>query len=829
MRHWHFPMSKIAQSFPKLALAALVLLSLSIPYLVAHYAVAPPLYWNTSLLLDAALWTIGVIVLSALFKSVMPNRARQLLISVLLIYLAIGIGIASTLTTVYFIASSYLLGRLALHKVSTEDFSVALFDRALLVGLAIYICLFSALIHFPVNYQLSYLAILVVPFLLISRTQRGTILNSLSSNAHAALTSLQTANYAIVVVLTLVIGYIARFSFFPSVGFDDNVLHLRLWTELTQFHFYSFDIEHQIWSVAPFAIDLLHTIISLASSSDARGALNIAMLVMLLRAIWIVSSSFLDRSIDKALVLLLFCSTPILSNLLTTLQTELFLALLATLGVKVLLEEKTSYSNSRSLAVLAAAALCAATKLPGMVLGFTFVAAYVPILLREKISFQQDPRAFRPALYILLLVILTATALQSYLYSWYVSGNPLFPLYNEIFKSPYFAIRNFSDPLYQKGFSFESFWSIFYNTSAYYESGDFVAGFQYLYLLPFGLLALIFNKSLKIPSKVSMILPTLGFGLAMFAASQYWRYLFPVVPLASVIVGALLYKTANSSRIFNLAMRCVFGFFIVTNLFFLPGVTWFFSSPAQIAYTSQGKLALTETIAPSKSLTAFISKDANNPSVLYDPNATLGATLLGKPIYVNWYAPKQREEYDEIKTQEDVLNLLERKKIDYVVWDSTLSVTKVNRNAMLGVLTTHGQPVSQAGPLIAYKMSKDEVAYKPFFNIHTQQAAIGSSTQTKQSLIADPTPRVIATIDIGSARSAKYNVTFQCTDASGSFIAQINWNVLPVYYKLIPCVKGQVNFTETLPIPQGATSGNIYITARDRENVKVVDLNIGLN
>lgn len=822
-------MSKIAQSFPKLALAALLLLSLSIPYLVAHYAVAPPLYWNTSLLLDAVLWTVGVIALSALFKSVMPHRARPLLISVLLIYLAIGIGIASTLTTVYFIASSYLLGRLALHKVSTEDFSVALFDRALLVGLAIYICLFSALIHFPVNYQLAYLAILVVPFLLISRAQRGTLLNLLSSNGQVALSSLRTANYGIVVVLTLVIGYIARFSFFPSVGFDDNVLHLRLWTELTQFHFYSFDIEHQIWSVAPFAIDLLHSSISLAGSSDARGALNIAMLVIILRAIWIVSSSLLNRSIDKALVLLLFCSTPILSNLLTTLQTELFLALLATLGVKVLLEEKTTHSNSRSLAVLAAAALCAATKLPGMVLGFTFIVAYVPILLREKISFRRDPRAFRPALYILLLIILTTTALQSYLYSWYVSANPLFPLYNEIFKSPYFAIRNFSDPLYQKGFSFESFWSIFYDTSAYYESGDFVAGFQYLYLLPFGLLALIFNKRLKISSKVSMILPTLGFGLVMFAASQYWRYLFPVVPLASVIVGALLYKTANPSRTFDLAMRCVFGFFIITNLFFLPGVTWFFSSPAQLAYTSQGKLALTETIAPSKSLTAFISKDANNPSVLYDPNATLGATLLGKPIYVNWYAPKQREEYDEIKTQADVLNLLERKKIDYVVWDSTLSVTKANRNAMLQVLTTHGQPVSQAGPLIAYKISKDEVAYKPFFNIHTQQAAMGSSTQTQQSLIADPTPRVIATIDIGSAQSAKYNVTFQCTDASGSFIAQINWNVLPVYYKLIPCVKGQVNFTETLPIPQGATSGNVYITARDREKVEVVDLNIGLN
>lgn len=825
-------MYKMIPPSSKLIICVLLVFALSIPALVAYYSPALPFHWNVPLLLDAACWALGVLAIAVILKTIGPGYSRQALLTLLFIYIVIGIGIASTLAVIYFIVSSYLLGLLALQRVSTGALAVALFDRALLVGVGFYVCVFSVLIHFPINYQIVYLAILVVPFLLLKKEEtRTVVLNALRSNISSGITELQQVPFGMVVALVLLIGYVSRFSFFPSIGFDDNVLHLRMWTELTQYHFYSFDIEHQIWSVAPFAIDLLHSIISLASNSDARGALNIAMLGLLLRAVWMISSSFLDKRLDKALVLLLFCSTPILSTLLTSLQTELLLALMVTMGVKVLLEEEAGGANTRSLAILAAASLCAATKLPGMVLGFTLLVAYAPLLLREKINLKSDNKRRRLAFYILLMFVLAYAAVQSYIFSWLVSGNPLFPLYNEIFKSPYFAMRNFSDPLYQKGFSLQSFWSIFYNTSAYYESKNFVAGFQYLYLLPVGLIALIASKKTSTRIKLTLIVPTLGFGLIMFAASQYWRYLFPVVPLASVIVGFLLYRLDSvcegaASGVW--IIRSVFVFFIATNVFFFPGVTWYFSIPPQSFYTAQGKARVTEAVAPSKSLTAYLSKDAKNPTVLYDPSASLGATLLGKPIYTNWYSPKQRDEYDQIKSKADVLSLLEHNHIEYVVWDSTLLATRVNRNAMLQFLTLHGQPIYQAGPLIAYKISADEVRYKPFFDMRTQALLAPEATST-HSLMADTAPKVIATIAISNARSAKYDVAFECSDSSGSFIAQINWNVMPVYYKLIPCVKGRVNFTETLPIPQGATSGDIYVTARDRKSVEVVDLSIGLN
>lgn len=808
----------------------LIIFAVSIPLLVMHYSTAPPFYWNIPQLIDAGCWTVGVLATSFLLNIKRFIYSRLVLITLLFVYLAVGVGILSTLATIYFITSSYLLGRLTLRLVSTEPMTVALFDRALLVGVGLYTCVFSVLIHFPINNQFSYLAVLGLPFIfLVAEDTRSKLLTTLHSNVARSFASLQQVPFQPIIAMILLIGYISRFCFFPSVGFDDNVLHLRMWAELTQYHFYSFDIEHQIWSVAPFAVDLLHSIISLASKSDARGALNIAILGLLLRAVWIISSRFLDKHFDKTLLLLLLCSTPILSTLLTTLQTELFLALLVAIGVKIILEEKTGDANTRLLAILAAASLCSATKLPGMVLGVTLVIAYAPLLSREKIHFKAGLRDYRIGVYAILIFALTFTATQSYIYSWIVSGNPLFPLYNEIFKSPYFSLLNFADPLYQKGFSIQSFWSVFYNTSTFYESSDFVAGFQYLYLLPIGLVALISNKTISTATKLTLLIPTIGFGIVMFSASQYWRYLFPVVPLASVIIGFLLYRSRNiaeeSTNVTSL-IRGVFIFFIATNIFFLPGIAWYFSIPAQLSYTKQGKAMVTETVAPSKSITTYLSKYAKNPSVLYDPSSSLGATLLGKPVYLNWYSPKQVDEYNQIQTKADISHLLERNNIEYVVWDSTQSAAQKNRKAMHEFLILHGQPIYQAGPIIAYKLSPGEVQYKPFFDIHSDAIAGVPATH---SLTADITPKVIATITISDARSAKYDVAFECSDSSGSFIAQINWNVLPVYYKLIPCAKGRVNFQETLPIPEGATSGNVYITARDRQSVEVIDLSISLN
>lgn len=813
-------------------IAVLALLSaISIPILVSQYTLTLPLYWNRLLLIDAARWSTGVLALAIPLQLLKfkIKYTHQILIAALLGYLAIGVGTLNSLATVYFLVSSYLLGRIALRQVITEDVASTLFDRALLIGLALNTCIFTTLTHYPVNNQFTYVSILGLPFLaLLNKNFRINVFSSFTAESKFSLPRLQQIPFWLLTFMVMVVGYVLRFAFFPTVGFDDNVLHLRLWAELSNTQQYSFNIENQIWSLAPFAVDLLHSIISIVSNNDARGAMNLAMAGLLLRAVWALSSHLLTPHIDRALLLLLFCSTPILATLLTSLQTELVLALLITSGIKIILEDGTVDPNSKSLALLAVAALCAAIKLPGMVLGVMLLVAYIPTLLSERPNFRTEQHNSSITAYILLIIALTITALQPYIYSWYISGNPLFPLYNEIFKSPFYAIRNFADPLYQKGFTFHSYWSTFYQTGSYYESENFVAGFQYLYFLPIALIALIAGATNK-KLKIAILVPTLGFGLIMFYVSQYWRYLFPVVPLASVVIGYLLSKSSDlltNKKIAIWTTRAMFLVFIGINGYFLPGVTWYLKTPTQASYTEKGKSKVTELVAPSKSISNYLNTHSENPTVLFDPSATYGATLFGNPFYVTWYSPKQVRAFGNIASKDEVAALIDNSKIDYVVWNSSIPAEKRNRIAMQEFLTTYGQPVYQAGLIILYKLSKHELSYKPLFKLHSESA----TDQPKGLAVsATTTPTVISTIKITDSKSAKYDVTFECSNEGGSFIAQINWNIPPPYYKLIPCSRNRTNFTETLPIPEGTTSGDIYITARDRERVEIIDLNIGVN
>jgi len=807
-----------------------ILSAISIPILINHYTEIFPFYWNKSLLLDAARWALGVLALAIplqMLKSKIKYK-HEFLIAALLVYLAIGVGTINSLSTVYFLASNYLLGRIALRSVIKEGITETLFDRALLIGLALNTCFFTTFTHYPINNQLTYIAILGLPFIaLLNRNFRIAVLTSFSAESKLSLSRIQQIPFWLLTVMVMVVGYVFRFTFFPTVGFDDNVLHLRLWTELSNTQQYSFNFENQIWSLAPFAVDLLHSIISIISNSDARGAMNLAITGLILRAIWTLSSHSLTQNIDRVLLLLLFCSTPILATLLTSLQTELFLAFLITSGIKILLEDGTVDLNSKSLSLLAVAALCAAVKLPGMVLGAMLLAAYIPTLLSERKHFKEQEKNTL-AIHVLFIIILTFTALQSYIYAWYASGNPFFPLYNEIFKSPFYTIQNFADPLYQKGFTFHSYWSTFYQTSSYYESKNFVAGFQYLYLLPIALIMLVVGATTK-KLKTALIVPTLGFGITMFYASQYWRYLFPVVPLASVVIGYLLSKSTQqltNNKIAVLTTRLIFLVFIGLNGFFLPGATWYLVIPAQASFTEKGKSRVTELFAPSKSISNYLNTRTKNPTVLFDPSASYGATLFGNPFYVTWYAPKQVMAFGNIKSKDDVATLVDNSKIDYIAWNSSISTKQHNRIAMQQFLIAHGEPVYQVGAIILYKISKQEVSYKPLFTLYSTS----SNAQSKdQELRATTIPTVISTIKVTNEKSVKYDVTFECDNELGSFIAQINWNISSPYYKLIPCSRNSTNFIETLPIPEGATSGDIYITARDREKVKIIDLTIGIN
>ena len=150
----------------------------------------------------------------------------------------------------------------------------------------------------------------------------------------------------------------------------------------------------------------------------------------------------------------------------------------------------------------------------------------------------------------------------------------------------------------------------FFHTSDFFEAGDYAAGWQYLVMLPIAILALLRPG---IPGRMRIILaPLLGFGLAMFYATQYWRYLFPVIPLAAVTIGSLFIQRGAVWRntAFILAFAC-----IVANLSFFTQISWMMNAPAALAFTRAGKKELASKYAPASLLTQKVNELAPGAQV----------------------------------------------------------------------------------------------------------------------------------------------------------------------------------------------------------------------
>jgi len=788
---------------PLLAAASLLLLLA----LLFQNGEGMPSYWNSELLDDLLDWTGGVLLLAVLLRLCLRSRALLLFIICMLLYLASGLPTAAVLASLLFFLSALYYGRILLRLLCPrEDYFSCGLSRPLLIGIALLLGFFSLLIQVPWNYPLIHALVLLAPLLLLVASgqylvhwQRGL------AALQACTTPIARLPYWPCAALLLLVAAICRYAFFPSLGADDNVLHLRMWTMLSWQHQYSFDVIGQVWEAAPFAVDLMHGSISLLAGTDARGALNLCLLALLARQMWaILRLSGLDP-LACLLLLTLFISTPMTGNLLITLQTELFLAVLATSGVRLLLESRQTWYSSNSAALLAVAALSIATKLPGFALAaLLLLVALLRLWPLRRQELCQQPLSAQLTLP-LFLVVLAVLAFCPYFLAWRLTGNPVFPLYNGIFQSPLFDAYNFSDGRWTQGFSLASYWQVFFATSRFYESQDFVAGFQYLFLLPLALLALFCRmpRAYTVP----LAIPLAGFGLLVFAASQYWRYLYPVLPLASCVLGALMLGRPRRA-VWAALLGC-----LALNLWFYPGISWLLTFPPGESRSPAEKALFIRDYMPSQALSTHLNNIAPGARVLFHPDYPYGASLQGDPYYITWYAPSRLAVASRVKNTADLQAFIRDEKLGYAIWDMGAVPVPGDFTALFReYLQAYGLPLQQAGNQVLFQLQTLPLNWNAFFQA--------------DQLDASSEPTIIATLDPDGHSVARYQATFRCISEQGYFVAQINWDTGPPFYRLVPCSMEPVAFVETLPIPPDSRTAHVYITARDTDKVTVDTLSI---
>jgi hypothetical protein len=806
-----------------------VLLLLASVVLIAALLLTNPIlpnYRPLPVVKDLAFWFVSVAALAAVLRFTFKRHAAPLLVALVATHFTLVIGINQVLIVLGWNISCMLLGSLVLRLVGSHDSSAKNWLSQLWIGTACWLAIFSILVHFPVNSRTLYCGLLLLPLGLLLQPQQRTLwLTTSKQRLNQQLQALCQARYWLIVVQVLVLGYFARYAFLPTLGFDDQALHLRLWTELRFFHQAQFDVITNVWALAPFAVDLQHALLSLIAGDDIRAALNLYWAGLLTGLVWRqLSQQQLGQQQPsyaiRTLLLLVFASTPMLVYLLISLQTELFLAVLAMSALGLIVNSSQPALIARLPGLLAIAALCCATKLPGAVLGCLLLAAALShfLLQSRHLAIPHLPTAnvtLTQKLGLLMyLAVLAIAALHSYGFAWHRTGNPLFPLYNSLFQSPFFdSSTDFRDERWIHGFSFNSYWQVFFNTSMYHEGEKFVAGFQYLLLVPVALVATVLRQSWR--HWLVWLIPLLGFGLLMFANTQYWRYLFPILPLASVVLGTL-YPLPNSSlnthnRLTTVAASGCLLLCLALNGYFLTGISWLFSIAPYQALTTERRQQLIATYAPTTAITEFINELNPNSRVLYTGNEPYGSLLHGAPIYpFVWYSPTVMADANAAKDTAAVRAYMQQYAIDYVIWDITEPLPKW----LLGqVLSQYAFPEHQINNVILYRLEHSALAWRSFYSAKT----LVSVTDTLQ-----PT----STLDLARARALRYNMDYACPSATGNLAIRLVWDVGAVYSRSLPCSVEPLAFSEALPVPPSAQQVTIYLSSSQSNNVEVRTLSM---
>ncbi len=801
-------------------------------------ALAPIAALSTSA--DTLMW-MGSVALSAwlLRRSMPPGAARPALLALVLAWLLWGVGLAGTAAVALWACGAWGTGRLMLrwlHSPSTQKTLGAV--DALLVGGALWLALAGGLLHLPVNTRTLHLLLCALPpVALLCLPGEAAALRAAAGTATAlTLLWLRAVPYWAWAAGLALLGWCLHWAWLPSASYDDHALHLRLWSELLAQRRAAFDVQTQIWAVAPFASDALHAALSLLAGADARGARNLALALATLLLLLRLMHRWSIKPIRAWMLVLLFASTPMFGQLLLTLQTELFLATLALAGMAWTgTQQPHAHLPGHAPAVLAAAALCAATKLPGAVMGAALIAAYTAACALVRRQRAAAPGAGRRhwLAWGAFLLALTFVALHSYVLAWVKTGNPFFPLYNGIFQSPAYPAENFSDTRYAIGCSLVNYVRVFFDTSKFAESSDYAAGWQYLFIFPLAALALLRRRT---PVGLRLLaVPVLGFGLAMFAATQYWRYMFPVLPLASVMMAALfLQEQAGSApgkaarygqrALLALALVC-----LVLNMLRFTKISALMRMPPASAFTAVGRQNFMQRHAPAAYLTQRIPDNAAPDGaalrVLYPESAPAGALLRGTPLYLNWYTPARRTRFAALSSPKAMAKFLQHENIDYVIFHQRPAEenTEPLPDALLRQwLARYGRPLAAAGEIkkgqyVLYRTSHIPAHYAaPLFTLDEKTKEKGVDIDASSNNVFEHS------FQVQRARQALLQLGYACPREAGTVVVDIAWDARTAtrtsangsrYRRTLACRAKNSAFIEALPIPSGTQQGTLKITA----------------
>lgn len=454
---------------------------------------------------------------------------------------------------------------------------------ALLVGLAIVAALVGWLLPFPIHRRWVYLLLAALVIAWRARSLATLLRDSAASLRDGA------SRHPAWTILAISAATVASLGLWlPSLNYDDNAVHLILQAQLLADGYYHLDVQSQSWAVAPWANNVLHAVAAMLIGHDARAAVGALWLLLGIDGARRLALA-LDASPRVALAAAaVFAAQPFAGYFTTTMQVD--------------------GASTAILLQLAAVATVPAAQRPGPLaigaIGGLLLALKTVNLLFASPLIVWLAWSSRPGLRLQwtlrMLAILLPVAASSYCYAMLVTGNPLFPFFNAVFRSPYYPLENMRDLKWMAGVTWRAPWDLLFASESFGQYYAGASGIAVLATLPAVFAAAVRKPAIRWLAAWAVLVAAL-----LFFQMQYLRYLFPAYAVLAVL-GVVALSRVLAWRGFVAAVLVL----VAVDVALMPTTSWIVRGNPWVGLLRDGpraRAALVNEVMPEGALLARIA------------------------------------------------------------------------------------------------------------------------------------------------------------------------------------------------------------------------------
>jgi len=295
------------------------------------------------------------------------------------------------------------------------------------------------------------------------------------------------------------------------------------------------------------------------------------------------------------------------------------------------------------------------------------------------------------------------TGLPPYAIAWFKTGNPLFPFLNERFHSPLLpAGISLVDNSFREHVTPALLWDLTFHTHRYLQGQDGGLGFQYLLLVPLGIVGLALGGR----GRASAGWVAVAGSLAVLLSTPNARYVYAALPLATVWGAAGLAAMAERRRVlFRVACGLLIAC-LALDAWFLPVAGWNdreWRLPYPFRPHAAERLA---EVSPVRVVAAGFRRAHPGQTVLLTADNDL-ADLDGDAHEYHWHELSLSEEIRAARDLPALVRIMERRHIRYFIGRRPDSSGWIRPTALRELLNYCTAAESQFGDFSLLRLSPD--------------------------------------------------------------------------------------------------------------------------